>query len=279
MDVESISWHPGFAEGLRETYIKYSDGLEFKDEFQLAKEPLRIDVVIVKKRPDLIVDTDTGRIFRGHNIFEYKSPGDYASVSDFQKSCAYVWLYSVESKADISDITLSFVVTSHPKALLNYCTEHLSYAVEEKYPGIYYVTGGVVPIQVIVSPKLSGEEALWLGSLRADLNASDMEKLLRVSIERTVYKRRPTFLNVILAANPNILQEVREMIMTQGLREALIDLGLAAEWERQGIEQGKIEDALAMINEGLSIELAAKITGIPAERLECLLLSGTGNEE
>ncbi|MDR1329922.1 MAG: 3-isopropylmalate dehydrogenase, partial [Oscillospiraceae bacterium] len=94
MDVESISWHPGFAEGLRETYIKYSDGLEFKDEFQLTKEPLRIDVVIVKKRPDLIVDTDTGRIFRGHNIFEYKSPSDYVSVNDFLKVCAYVWLYA-----------------------------------------------------------------------------------------------------------------------------------------------------------------------------------------
>jgi hypothetical protein len=39
-------------------------------------------------------------------IFEYKSPGDYASVGDFQKSCAYVWLYAVESRADILDITL-----------------------------------------------------------------------------------------------------------------------------------------------------------------------------
>ncbi|MDR1060393.1 MAG: hypothetical protein LBL83_04085, partial [Clostridiales bacterium] len=234
MDNEPISWHPGFAEGLRENYIKYSDGLEFNSEFQLAKEPLRIDILVIKKRPELVVDTGTGRIFRGHNIFEYKSPGDYASVSDFQKSCAYVWLYAVESKADILDITLSFVVASHPKALLGYCTERLGYAVEEKYPGIHYVTGGVVPIQVIVSPKLGGEEAIWLGSLRADLNASDMEKLLRVSMERTVYKRRPAFLNVILAANPKTLREVREMIMTQGLREALIDLGLAAEWEKQG---------------------------------------------
>jgi predicted transposase/invertase (TIGR01784 family) len=142
-----------------------------------------------------------------------------------------------------------------------------------------------------VSPKLRGEEALWPGSLRTDLNAADMEKLLRASIERTVYKRRPAFLNVILAANPNILQEVREMIMTKGLREALVDLGLAAEWERQGVEQGfeqgiergitrgKIEDAFAMINEGLSIEFAAKVIGISAERLESLLLSGSGEEE
>jgi hypothetical protein len=100
----------------------------------------------------------------------------------------------------------------------------LGYAVEETYPGIHYVTGGVVPIQVqvIVSPKLSGDEALWPGSLRTDLNAADMEKLLRASVERAVYKRRPAFLNVILAANPNILQEVREMIMTQGLREPIL---------------------------------------------------------
>jgi hypothetical protein len=211
VDNEPISWHPGFAEGLRENYIKYGDGLEFTNELQLTKDPLRIDVLVIKKRPELVVDTDTGRIFRGHNIFEYKSPGDYASVGDFQKGSAYVWLYALDSGADVLDITLSFVVASRPKALLGYCAKHLGYAVEEKYPGVHYVTGGIVPIQVIVSPKLGGEEAIWLGSLRTNLNASDMEKLLRVSIERAVYKRRPAFLNVILAANPKTLREVREM--------------------------------------------------------------------
>jgi hypothetical protein len=34
-----------------------------------------------------------------------------------------------------------------------------------------------------------------------------------------------------------------------------------------------------MINEGLSVELAAKVTGIPAEKLERLLLSGTGSKK
>jgi hypothetical protein len=280
VDDDKISWHPAFVEGLKENYKAYGAGLEYKDEFQLSKEPLKIDVIVVKKRPDIVVDTDTGRIFRGHNIFEYKSPTDYVSVEDFQKSCAYVWLYAIESKADMTDITLSFVMTSHPRALLDYCVKRLGYAKEEKYQEVYYVTGSFVPMQIIVSPKLGGDERLWLGSLRNNLKASEMEELLQAAAARETAKHHKAYLRVILAANPNTLREVRALVMTQGLREALIDMGLTDEWEERGVERGaeraKIEDALAMINDGDSIERASRITGVSVERLEELLYGTTG---
>jgi hypothetical protein len=283
MDIEPISWHPGFTEGLKENYSKYLDGLEFKDELQLTKEPLRVDVVVVKKRADMVVDMDTGRIFRGHNIFEYKSPSDYVSTNDFLKVCAYALLYAATGGADILDITLSFVITSHPKALLDYCAKRLGYAVEEKHSGVYYIMGCFVPIQVIESPKLRGEEALWLGSLRTDLDASDMEKLLRVTMERAVYKRRPAFLNVILAANPTILREVREMIMTQGLREVFVELGLTEEWEKQGEikgelrgeRRGEFKGELKGKSKGVSLAIDLIKKGCTLEQIEQMLADGT----
>jgi hypothetical protein len=278
VDDGQISWHPAFVEGLKENYKAYGDGLEFKDEFQLSKEPLKIDVIVVKKRPDIIVDTGTGRIFRGHNIFEYKSPTDYVSVEDFQKSCAYAWLYAIESKADMTDITLSFVVTAYPKALLDYCVHNLGYTVEKKYPGVHYIMGSFVPIQAIVSPKLDGDERLWLGSLRNDLKTAEMEELLRAATKRETAKHHKAYLHVILAANPNTLREVRALVMTQGLREALIDMGLTEEWVAQGVERNKIETALAMINDGDSIERASRITGVSIERLEELLYGTDGTD-
>jgi hypothetical protein len=63
------------------------------------------------------------------------------------------------------------------------------------------------------------------------------------------------------------LREVREMIMTQGLREALVDLGLAAEWERQGEARGEITGV------GLAVDLFKK--GYTPDEIEHMLANGS----
>jgi glycerol dehydrogenase-like iron-containing ADH family enzyme len=80
-------------------------------------------------------------------------------------------------------------------------------------------------------------------------------------MERKVHKRHPAFLNVILAANPNILREVREMIMTQGLFEVLEELGVTdkvrkegeVEGERKGERKGA-QWTITMIKNGYTLE-------------------------
>ena len=52
----SIPWHPAFVQAIKLELEAYRDVLEFIPEYRLTSEPLEIDVVIVKKAPDLIIE-------------------------------------------------------------------------------------------------------------------------------------------------------------------------------------------------------------------------------
>ncbi|MDR3147482.1 MAG: hypothetical protein LBU00_03785, partial [Treponema sp.] len=90
-----ITWHTAFRDGIQLTFLPYRDVLSFEFEYPLNTEPLRIDAVIIKKRPQAVIDKPLGAIFRRVNIVEYKSPGDYLAVADYHKAWAYARLYSV----------------------------------------------------------------------------------------------------------------------------------------------------------------------------------------
>jgi hypothetical protein len=62
-----IHWHPAFFEAIQLELESYRDILEFKAEYQLSAEPLRIDVLIVKKLKDAAIKKNIGAIFRGDN--------------------------------------------------------------------------------------------------------------------------------------------------------------------------------------------------------------------
>ena len=74
---DRINWHPAFVEAIRLELDEYADDLEFLAEHQLTREPLRIDVVIIKKKRDIVLKKNIASIFRGVNVVEYKSPDDY----------------------------------------------------------------------------------------------------------------------------------------------------------------------------------------------------------
>ena len=68
-----IYWHEAFYEALKLELHQYKDFLEFQHEHHLSKEALRIDVLVVKKNTDVQIKKNIGKIFKRHNIFEYKS--------------------------------------------------------------------------------------------------------------------------------------------------------------------------------------------------------------
>jgi hypothetical protein len=84
-DKTRIAWHPAFLEAIKLELDQYGDALEYVPEYQLTKEPLRIDVVIVKKRKDLCIKKNIGALFRGDNIIEYKSPTGYIPLKIFTR--------------------------------------------------------------------------------------------------------------------------------------------------------------------------------------------------
>jgi hypothetical protein len=52
-------------------------------------EPLEIDVLVIKKLKDIVINKNIAAIFKTHNITEYKSPDSYVSIHDFNKVYGY----------------------------------------------------------------------------------------------------------------------------------------------------------------------------------------------
>ena len=89
MSKEKLQWHPAFAAALRITLSEEMQYLELQEEYLLSKAPPKIDILVVTKLKEIAIRKKIGRIFRGHNIIEYKSPEDSLSVNDFYKVYGY----------------------------------------------------------------------------------------------------------------------------------------------------------------------------------------------
>jgi hypothetical protein len=108
-------------------------------EHPLNSEPLRIDVIIIKKQAGTVIDNPVGALFREVNILEYKSPGDHLSLADFHKVGAYARLYCVQNGVETADMSISFVTAAYPRRLLDYLRRAYQFDVQERWPGVYYV--------------------------------------------------------------------------------------------------------------------------------------------
>ena len=305
-----LKWHPAFLQAMQMELFDYRDYLEFKYEHQLTTEPLRIDLLIIKKPKDLAIDKNIARIFRSDNIIEYKSPEDYISIKDFLKVYAYANLYAaITPNVDLSEVTLTFVESRHPRKLLKYLSGIRGYTVEETSPGIYFVAGDYLPIQIIESKKLSEGENLRLNSLRDDLKAKSMNVIIESRKKRLHDSGTDAYLDVIFEANrktaeandmswidsvteimerKGIISEWKERSMEQGLeqgremgleqgleqgRELGLEQGLEQGLERgreQGLREGKLAIAKNLLEKGMSCEFVQEITGLDLETIQTL---------
>ena len=56
---------------------------------------MQIDELVIKVHDNEKIQKNIGRIFRKHNIVEYKSPEDYLTINDFINVYGYWLLLSV----------------------------------------------------------------------------------------------------------------------------------------------------------------------------------------
>ncbi|MDR0597938.1 MAG: hypothetical protein LBG14_05465 [Treponema sp.] len=257
----SIPWHPAFVQAVMLELEPWQDSLEFIPEYQLTSEPLKIDVVIVKKAPDLVIDKNIARIFRRINILEYKSPDDYFSVSDFYMVLSYAFLYAALNNAAPEDLTVSIVETRHPRELLKHIGEGRG-GVNETAPGIYQITGYPLAIQIIESGKLSFEENLWLKGLAKDLNPAAAGSILKESRKRGLGTGLRAYLYALVTANLRAIQEVVAMSDEVAAFDQWVEeMGWAAKWRAEGEARGEArgektgwQKALDLLKRGYTVE-------------------------
>ena len=172
---------------------------------------LIMDVLIIKKTADVRIDKNIGRIFKSHNVFEYKSEDDSLSIWDYNKVAGYAMIYSAFNKISIRDITINFVITLRPIKLLDYQTNDRGFDVDEASPGIYYVKSDAFAVQIIESKKLNAKENVFLKNLRSNLTKTDLQEVLDAFRKFDSLERVSAYLNRIMDANELVVKEVMDM--------------------------------------------------------------------
>jgi len=113
-----IQWHPACFAALNLEFLENRDDLEFLQEQTVNELPLRIDVLIIKKKQNHKIKNEIGEIFRWYNVIEYKSPDADLSFNTFLKGIAEIYLYKIkQEKTRIDGYSLSFIRVRKPVAL------------------------------------------------------------------------------------------------------------------------------------------------------------------
>ena len=270
---KKVQWHPAFY-GAMHLELKENKGeLEFIEELILNTLPLRVDMLVVKKKASCDIQNEIGQVFRKYNLLEYKSPKDALNYDVFLKGIAYVYLYKSKERISLDEITLSFIRERKPIKLFEKL-ENEGFLIEEKWEGIYYITmEDYIHIQVVVTKELDRENHIWLNSLSANMSKDYIEELITTTqaLENNDEKDYADSLwEVVASVNKETVRKVRENdIMCKALAEIMkpeID-----EAFDNGMNDGKILIFRNMIKDGMSRELAQKYAELSDELVEKVL--------
>ena len=265
---EKLQWHPAFCAATELELRQDLDVLELIPEYNLSKKPLQIDLVIIKKMDwKRTLQNEIGHIMRGHNILEYKGPGDELTIDSFFKVIGYASLYKAQgiavNKIPASEVTVSFFRNAYPKALFQELKKE-GYILKKMYPGIYYVRGNVpFPVQVVVTIQLERKAHCSLRVLTTQVEMQDAELFLE-QIHYLESKNERSNIDSVLQVSVNANKQVYSLLrrkneMCEALRELMKD-EIEKELENK-LEQGEklqlIRQVIKKLQKGNSVEETA----------------------
>lgn len=215
MEIENkTQWHPAFCAAMELELRANKNGLTYNREHNLSSESLRIDLLIIKKNVNEIIENEIGAIFLGHNIIEYKSPDDKMNIDTFYKVLAYACLYKsdtgIVNEILDTDITITIVRERKPIKLMQQLGN--KYDVVKRSNGIYQINGVIFPTQIIVTRELEKSMHIWLKSLKRDMVQEEAEELLNCSDslrnDAAEYNQARSVINLVSDINKDIFEKI-----------------------------------------------------------------------
>lgn len=268
MEEIKTQWHPAFCSAIKLELIENKNDLEYTSEFGLGNKPLLIDLLVITKSPGVFIKNKIGALFKGHNIFEYKSHGDELNIDTFFKTIAYASLYKANGKAvdhiKADDITISFVRESIPRKLFGKLQQD-GHIIEEKTQGIYYIhCNFYFDIQVIVTGLLNADDHIWLTSLTKNITERNAIRL--VNDISNLYNKddkeyADSVLQVALNQNMPVFDNIKEGLP---MCEALMRL-MKPEFDA-ALDKAVNEKIDEAVNEAVSKAVDEAVSKVSAEK-------------
>ena len=212
---------------------------------------MQIDLLILKKVENVSIYKNIGKIFRGNNVLEYKSPTDYMGVDDFYKVYGYACFYKADSEEAnsiaIDDITISLVSKKYPRKVIEHLTKERGYKIRKEEEGIYYVEGDIFPIQILVTSRLSKEKNLWLSSLTDQIEIDRIQNLMKIYLKN---RNNPLYRSVMKTLTNANRDKFKEENDVKSADEILVEICKEIKEEKINalnrilIKEGRMDDLI-----------------------------------
>lgn len=209
-------WHMAIASAMKLEFMEYSQVLQYQTEYLLNPKALQIDLLIIKKEDGAVIENDIGRIFKRHNIIEYKSPRDREGINEYFKALAYAHLYKIGKDGETfapEDITVTMIREGKPSKLFKWLKERGCKVIKD-CDGIYSIeNAGFFKTQVVAARELDGASHIWLKSLTGKLGREQANELIirsngLIGMPETEYVE--ALLQIVSKANRKIFSEIKE---------------------------------------------------------------------
>lgn len=151
-------------------------------------KPVAAFLLAVIKSPDIQIQNDIGKIFRGHNIIDYTYFDKMLDTGHLYKTIAYTSLYKASGFEDncikADDVTITIASRDMPQQLFDDLSES-GITPEKTGKGIYQIKN-MMPfsIQVIVHPEMGKTEQRWLKSLIEYVQNDFLPRLMLLGIDK-----------------------------------------------------------------------------------------------
>ena len=245
----TVKYHAGFVSGLELLLWDYREQVAIEPEKWLSTEGIRMDVLILKKDPSVEFDFAIGKLFKCHNILEYKRPDDKLNIDVFAKVMAYVNLYKSQgapvNAIAYDDISATIYRHAYPRDAFQQLKDHGA-VIEEKYPGVYYVAGmSPFPIQILVGRQLDPKEYAMFRVLRSGASDDDIRNFKDISLQHddaAYLKSVDNIFQVSISANEARYARLfkEDPKMCEALRKLMEDDFIATEARGVAIGESKL---------------------------------------
>ena len=226
------NYHAAFLSSLEILFWQYREQITMVPEKILNAEGIRIDILLIKKEPSLEIDSDIARIFREHNIIEYKSFDDALNIDVFAKVMAYAYLYKSKGQRvnaiPFSNMCATIYRHGYPGKFFK-TLKFYGAVIENPYPGVYYVKGqSPFPIQILVGKELDPCEYSMFRILMPNAFDDDIRRFKDIAMQNydAAYHRSvDNILQISVSVNRETYARLRkeEPDMCEALRELMKD--------------------------------------------------------
>lgn len=265
----NVDWHSGFYGAIGLEFIENDDDITLIDEHRLNHQPIRIDLLVVKKNREIQIANELGTAFRGHNIMEYKSEDDTLSIDTVFKANAYASLYKAYGKHvdDIkaNDITVTLCRIAYPRDTFKSLKNH-GYTIEQIHQGIYMITGNFLfPTQIVVMKQLDSKLHFWLSNLRKNIPEQIFRDVI-IKIHAFNTKQEKEYAKAYFGALAEYNKQIHAKAKEDSIMNEYMQEFYKAEIDAK-VEAEKKANVIGMLNEGLNLDVIARVSRLTIEQV------------